>query len=836
MVFAYKKSKNEGYRIYEMNLDGTGLRQLTFDAPEEAHLMARYGQRFRYEDCDPIYLPNDKIMFASTRPQRRVFCFGSTVTSLYVMDADDGNPCCISEGPVNEMSPCVLDNGQVIYTRWEYVDKGFGNVQSLWSMYPDGSHSAHVYKSDLVLPAGMVNARGIPGSSRIVTIGAPHCGLSVGPVVLVENSIDRRTPGGMTNLTPELGYPGMSPHRSGQTFGYFKEPYPLSEKCFLVSYNPRARDSEPAGYGIYVLDAWGNREELHRDPSMSCFQPTPLRPRRKPTVIPPVAEQGETEEKALGTLFMQDVYEGVTGIPRGRVRYLRVTEALGVSWDDGWRSGQQDDGAGLQASAVSLRCDVNIKKIHGIATVHEDGSAHFTVPAGKNLFFQALDENYMELQRMRTFVNLMPGEKRSCIGCHEHRTSAPPLKSAQPTALSRPAETLRPQPGDTGPRRVHYALDIRPILDKHCVGCHGSQEPPGDLDLDETLYYCNDANMNVTALVNASGAVVERYAYDPYGKVTILDGTTGGQTEWAADDNQKSDVDNEILYCGYRFDPESGLYHVRHRYYHPTLGRWVGRDPFGNGRPASLPTRQAFMRVAEALAVSWRQANREAQNEVFDYPDGMSLYQYVAGQPGRRLDPSGLASHCCGPEVTELLDKMLQDIDTRWAGMDDADKQRTCTRLWDRKGTPTQWDIQEFSSMPRGGALPTVNMPGFCEGPCPSQDDTECRTTVTVHGKCYDTGQVNYILWGKLNGLCGTWRVTTYTFVILYKVPNIALSGFSPHHVPEALGLTAVGYSGDLENGKNIGSQHEQCKVAGCKSKLEKLEYWPKPYHAKSAP
>ena len=612
MVFAYKKSKNEGYRIYEMNLDGTGLRQLTFDAPEEAHLMARYGQRFRYEDCDPIYLPNGKIMFASTRPQRRVFCFGSTVTSLYVMDADGGNPCCISEGPVNEMSPCVLDDGQVIYTRWEYVDKGFGNVQSLWSMYPDGSHSAHVYKSDLVLPAGMVNARGIPGSSRIVTIGAPHCGLSVGPVVLVENSIDRRTPGGMTNLTPELGYPGMSPHRSGQTFGYFKEPYPLSEKCFLVSYNPRARDSEPAGYGIYVLDAWGNREELHRDPSMSCFQPTPLRPRRKPTVIPPVAEQGETEEKALGTLFMQDVYEGMTGIPRGRVRYLRVTEAIGVSWDDGWRSGQQDDGAGLQASAVSLRCDVNIKKIHGIATVHEDGSAHFTVPAGKNLFFQALDENYMELQRMRTFVNLMPGEKRSCIGCHEHRTSAPPLKSAQPTALSRPAETLRPQPGDTGPRRVHYALDIRPTLDKHCVGCHGSQEPPGDPDLDETLYYCNDANMNVTALVNASGAVVERYAYDPYGKVTILDGTTGGQTEWAADADQKSDVDNEILYCGYRFDPETGLYHVRHRYYHPTLGRWVSRDPIG-------------------------------------YGDDMTLYGYGASSPMAWIDPSGLRESPCGP-------------------------------------------------------------------------------------------------------------------------------------------------------------------------------------------
>jgi len=487
VVFAYKKAKDRGYRIYEIGIDGAGLRQLTFDTPEESRLTARYGEHYRFEDCDPVYLPGGRIMFTSTRSRRRVFCFPSTVSSLYVMDADGGNVRCLSEGPVNEIAPSVMDDGQVIYTRWEYVDKGFGNVQSLWSVYPDGSHSAHVYKNDLILPAGLIDARSIPGSSRIVAIGAPHCGLSVGPVILVDNSINRRTAAGMTNLTPELGYPGMSPHPSGKTFGYFKEPYPLSEKCFLVSHNPGPKDREPTGYGIYVLDAWGNRAELYRDAEISCFQPTPLRPRRTPPRIPSFAPPSRTGRKAPGTLFMQDVYQGMTGIRRGRVKYLRVMEAIGTSWDDGWRSGRQGDGAGLQASAVSLKCDVNIKKIHGIATVHEDGSAHFTVPAEKNLFFQALDEDYMELQRMRTFVNLMPGESRSCIGCHEYRTLAPPLKPARPMALSGPAEALRPQPGESGPRTVHYALDIRPILDRHCVGCHGAKEPRGELDLSGEL-------------------------------------------------------------------------------------------------------------------------------------------------------------------------------------------------------------------------------------------------------------------------------------------------------------------------------------------------------------
>ena len=124
----------------------------------------------------------------------------------------------------------------------------------------------------------------------------------------------------------------------------------------------------------------------------------------------------------------------------------------------------------------------------------------------------------------------------------------------------------------------------------------------GDPDLDETLYYCNDANMNVTALVDGTsgsetfGQVVERYLYDPYGKVTITDANWSVIT-WA---NSKK---NEILYCGYRFDPETGLYHVRHRYYHPTLGRWISRD--------------------------------------IDYRDGPNVYLYVSAGPIGKVDPDG---------------------------------------------------------------------------------------------------------------------------------------------------------------------------------------------------
>ena len=182
-------------------------------------------------------------------------------------------------------------------------------------------------------------------------------------------------------------------------------------------------------------------------------------------------------------MFLRDVYQGLTGIERGRVKYVRVMEAMNLNWEDTWRAGKNGDSAGMQASAVSMGGDVARKFVHGIATVHEDGSALFTVPANKNIYFQALDENYMELHRMRTFLNLMPGEKRSCVGCHEIRAKAPNLTNPRPQAALLPVEALRPQPGDTGPRAVHYALDVQPILDRRCISCHSGQQPKGELAL-----------------------------------------------------------------------------------------------------------------------------------------------------------------------------------------------------------------------------------------------------------------------------------------------------------------------------------------------------------------
>jgi hypothetical protein len=477
VVFGYKK-KDQPFRIYEIDIDLVAgkmvpgsLRQLTFGIENEAEVVKNNNATGRctsggFDDMDPCYLPDGRIIFVSTRTMRNVFCNPSTVTNLYLMDADGKNMRCLSAGPINETSPAVMNDGRVIYTRWEYVDKGLANGQSLWSVRPDGSCSDHVYKNNTVRPAGMSGARSIPGSQQIVTIGGSHHNTAYGTVILVNTDRSRTSTEAMTAITPELGYACMA-HPTAK-FGFFMDPFPFSEKFFVVSHSPGAMPGGPAGYGIYVLDAWGNRAEIYRDPAFACFEPMPLRPRRKPTEIAPLVRAEDTKANVQGSLFIQDIYQGMTGIERGSVKYVRVMGVLPWPWN------ARDGRVGI---------DVHCKKIYGVVKVHADGSAFFNVPSNENLFFQALDEDFMALQQMPSFVNLMSGEQRSCIGCHEPRKNAPNIVHTRSLALDQPPQTLAPQPGDTGPRMVHYATDVQPVLNKHCVSCHSGESAKGRLDL-----------------------------------------------------------------------------------------------------------------------------------------------------------------------------------------------------------------------------------------------------------------------------------------------------------------------------------------------------------------
>ena len=519
VVFGYKSAPQKAFRLYEANIDGTSLRQLTFDPSDEAQRVALYRQNgagywHLSDDFHPCYLPDGGIAFASARCQRGVLCDQSgrlAVNVLHRMDGDGRNLRRLSEGALSESTPAVMNDGRILYTRWEYVDKGVIAVQALWTMRPDGSCSQEIYGNDIADPMVLIHGRAIPGMNNLFVCTATfHHPFAVGPIVLVDVNRPVQTLEPLRSLTPDTAAsPSILKEQTGQwgeVFAHrrneqwvpdnrgplFSEPYPLSEpttgkgagKYFLVDCNPSEPWGHGSAYGLYLIDVFGNRVRIYGDPQISCWQPIPLRARPAAPVLPSQNDSASgSETEPAGTLVLADVYRGLHGVPRGTVRYLRVLEQVAQPWSA--RRFWPDDTALGQHAPIGKNSHIHVKVHHGVVPVHQDGSAHFTVPARRNIFLQALDENFMEVQRMRTFINLQPGERRSCVGCHEGRTAAPPLAAA-PRALEFPPARPGPQPGEQVPRPIHYVTDVQPIWDRHCVSCHGNKRRDAGLDLTGT--------------------------------------------------------------------------------------------------------------------------------------------------------------------------------------------------------------------------------------------------------------------------------------------------------------------------------------------------------------
>ena len=497
VVFAWKKSQGEGFRIWEVGTDGRGLRQLTFPPDNEAELQRLYGGGYHHgtDDMDPCYLPDGGICFISTRCRYGILCDGAdvlTTTLLYRMDADGRNMRKLTNSAVSEATPAMTNDGRIMYTRWEYVDKGAVSNKCLWAVLPDGTGQSEIYGNDISLPPTFTQGRPIPGSNtKFVVMGVPHYPQnSIGTVIRLDVTRDIRTRRPMTYITPDIDIRREAGfwHDRKSKWGakrYFKDPYPLSEKLFLVSMNKGSRFNDMTNWALCLLDESGDTLLIHKDPTIGCFQPVPLGPRKAPPVL-----SGRTDprlaEKNLALCIVTNVHHGMENVAPGAVKYIRINEQVPRPWAA--RRRWDGDVYDQQHSCISKDTNLGLKVQHGIVPVEADGSAHFYVPAGANVFFQALDENYMELQRERTCVNYMPGETRSCIGCHEARSDSPAGYSKRPMALYRPPSRPGPQPGArSGSRPLHYPTDVQPVLDKHCVRCHGGEKPKAGLRLTGTM-------------------------------------------------------------------------------------------------------------------------------------------------------------------------------------------------------------------------------------------------------------------------------------------------------------------------------------------------------------
>lgn len=464
------------YHLFELDLATGARRALT---------------RGKYDDFEPRYLPSGEVVFLSTRkgiaiqcsdwfadrtrtadqPDSYVRCGGDNyrpvpVFTLHAMEPDSGRIRSLSAFENFEWTPALAHDGRILYTRWDYIDRFNGHFFSLWSANQDGTNPQLVYGNYTVKPQVVFEARPIPGSAKLVFTASAHHSNLGGSICLLDRERGTEGEAPITRITPEVRFP----ETEGNDDHYYANPWPLSEEFFLVAWSDaplpghgrfEGRDQNPVhSMGLYLLDAFGNLELLYRDPAISSMYPVPIQPR-----TPPPQHSTLAEAERQTTVLLQDIYAGLNGVPRGSVQAVRVIGVVPKVQPH------------MNQPVLGVSAEDPGKFVLGTAPVAEDGSAYFKIPSGIPVFFQALDRSGVAVQTMRTLTYASPGQTLSCIGCHEHRDSAPSQAPLLAAATGAPAR-LKPAPSGSWPLRFDQL--VQPVLDRHCVACHQPNGPEPD--------------------------------------------------------------------------------------------------------------------------------------------------------------------------------------------------------------------------------------------------------------------------------------------------------------------------------------------------------------------
>jgi hypothetical protein len=488
------------YHIFRIGTDGKGLRQLT-DGP--------------FNDFDPVELPNGRIAFISERRGGYGRSGPYRVYTLHTMAPDGSDIVRISHGETNEWHPSVDHDGQIVYTRWNIWDRQYFGPTNMWVTKPDGRDArAPVgnYQFGVrgsinrefrgYMPWGMFDIRPLPESRKFMALVSSYFDYAYGSVILIDPAISEY--GDLSEkiqrLTPDQTWPGQGEQNRFAGPCRYATPWPLGERFFLCGYDPEARfEHGPLNrYALYLVDAFGNKVLLYRDPNVACQSPMPVRPRRRPLVIPHATGVGQpgvlaTTEKAnrpagtkpafpvnvahpisptagqLAEVGVVDVDNSTHPFPAGtKIKALRIVQVAmktvpgrnnpvigygeGTGWDKGGRM------------------------VLGTVPVEDDGSAYFTMPAGVPVYFQAIDEDGLAVQVMRDITYAQPQERLLCLGCHEPRENSPaPISASTALAFRRPPSAITPDVPESNP--LTFPRLVQPILDSHCVACH---QPGGD--------------------------------------------------------------------------------------------------------------------------------------------------------------------------------------------------------------------------------------------------------------------------------------------------------------------------------------------------------------------
>ncbi|MDO4570493.1 MAG: polysaccharide lyase family protein [Planctomycetia bacterium] len=449
-IFSYLKAGTRHYNLYEINLDGTGLRQITSG---------------EWDDIEPTYLPNGDIVFPSSRGKRWVQCWLTGVAMLHRCGPNGENIRPISSNPEQENTPWVLPNGQILYMRWEYIDRSQVHYHHLWTSNPDGTKHQIYYGNQnpgiCMLGAKPVRYRGDakPEDRQYPVVGTFSPGHG-----------RREHYGAITLVNPKNGPDDLESARQISLHNDHADAWSFDAKAFLCvrKHQLQIMDEEGREVTIYELPP----EEVEKGFWVADVQP--IIPREREEVIADTTD----DQQEFGRLALMNVYTGrqMMNVPKGTIKDLMIMEPLPipVHYNGGMMS-------------VSSGGTFALTRFVGIVPVNADGSAFMELPAGRSYFFIARDEKGDAVKRMHSFTTIMPGENAVCIGCHEERTEAPTTQDRLQLMRAMSKPPVRPTPVEGIPEVFDYFRDIVPILDKNCVECHCEKRADGGVNLNSDL-------------------------------------------------------------------------------------------------------------------------------------------------------------------------------------------------------------------------------------------------------------------------------------------------------------------------------------------------------------
>jgi uncharacterized protein (DUF2267 family) len=471
ILFAWTRTSESkhAYHIFRVDRDGRNLRQLTdgYTNPDDVRL-----PDMSQNDFDPCWLPNGRIVFISERRGGYGRChpIKKPTYTLFSMKSDGSDIYSISYHETNEWHPSVDNNGMILYSRWDYVDRGACIAHHPWICYPDGRDprswhgnyplpfntiETQGFNGEPDRPIGEFNVRAIPNSNKWIATAAGHHSQSFGDLILIDPTIP--DDGKMSQIT------GITTNNTTWC-DYCTTPYgtawPLSEEYYLCN----------KGNSIILLDKFGNEDIIYTSPDAGRpIDPIPLRARQKPPVLATATWQGERASRSdhkRATLSVVNVYNGDLSMPANtRIAAMRIIQIFPKPT---WLKNDPNIGyAGQSLARMSI----------GTVPVETDGSVYCEAPVSRSVYFQLLDEQGLAVRSMRSATYVHQGEQLSCAGCHEDKWKAVPPSS--PLALRRAPSKIAPEAGGVEPINFHRL--VKPVLQARCAPCHTQRAAPPNM-------------------------------------------------------------------------------------------------------------------------------------------------------------------------------------------------------------------------------------------------------------------------------------------------------------------------------------------------------------------